>query len=305
MKKGFSGSVSNYHPISLTSVVSRILEHILTRSITVFVLQNNILYDGQHGFLQRRSPCTNLLESLNDWTLNVELGYQTVIVYVDFAKAYDTVSHNKLISKLHLYGIRGSLLLWIKSFFFSERSHQTKVNGIVSDPTELLSDVVQGSGIGPIMFIVFTNDLIDVLEHYGVTCELFADDLKLYLRVNNPCDIVNLQLALDAYADWEKCWQLSVSPSKCCVMCISAGEDSRVGNSPCLHISDTQLPVVNSNLDLGITIANDLSPCDHTKNIVAKAHMRANAIHRCFVSKDKNGIFYALIPRLCKTNSGI
>ena len=117
MKKGFSGSVSNYYPISLTSVVSKILEHILTRSITVFLLQNNILSDGQHGFLQRRFTCTNLLESLNDWTLNVELGYQTVIVYVDFAKAYDIVSHNKLISKLHLCGIRGSLLLWIKSFF--------------------------------------------------------------------------------------------------------------------------------------------------------------------------------------------
>ena len=102
------------------------------------------------------------------------------------------------------------------------------------------SGVVQDIGIGLIMFIVFINDLIDVLEHYGVTCKLFADYLKLCSRVSNPCDIVNLQLALDALADWEKCWQLSVSPSKCCVMCISAGNDSRVGNSPCLHISDTQ-----------------------------------------------------------------
>jgi len=76
-----------------------------------------------------------------------------------------------------LCGIRGSLSLWI--IFFSERSHQTKVNGIVLDPTELLSGVVEGSGIDPIMFIVFTNDLIDVLERYGVTCKLFADDLKL------------------------------------------------------------------------------------------------------------------------------
>ena len=72
----------------------------------------------------------------------------------------------------------------------------------MSDPTELLSGVVQGSGIGPIMFIVFINDLIDVLERYGAICKLFADDLKLYLRVSNPCDIVNLQLALDALADW-------------------------------------------------------------------------------------------------------
>ena len=72
----------------------------------------------------------------------------------------------------------------------------------MSDPTELLSDVVQGSGIGPIMFIVFINDLIDVLERYDITCKLYADDLKLYLRVSNQCDIANLQLALDGLADW-------------------------------------------------------------------------------------------------------
>ena len=90
----------------------------------------------------------------------------------------------------------------------------------------------------------------------------------------------------------------------CCIICISPGKDSRVGNSPCLHISNTQLTVVNSNLDLGIIIANDLSPYDHIKNIVAKAHISANAIHRCFVSKDKWSLFMRL-PRLCKTNSGI
>ena len=82
----------------------------------------------------------------------------------------------------------------------------------MSDFTDLISGIVQGSGIGPILFIIFINDLIAALERYGVYCKLFADDLKLYLRVVDSCDINKLQLALDALVDWEKSWQLSVSP---------------------------------------------------------------------------------------------
>jgi len=294
LKKGFAGSVSNYRPISLTSVVSKLMERVITVKITDFLLQNNLLSDNQHGFLRHRSTCTNLLQCMNDWSLNIELGCQTVVVYVDFAKAFDTVCHSKLMYKLYSCGIRGSLLSWIKNFF-SGRSHQTKVNGTLSDFTDLISGIVQGSGIGPILFIIFINDLIAALERYGVYCKLFADDLKLYLRVVDSCDINKLQLALDALVDWEKSWQLSVSPSKCCVLCIYVGKDSSALASPCLSIGDIQLPVVCSTLDLGVTITSDLTPRMHVKNIVAKAHMRANAIHRCFVSKDRSSLLRAFL----------
>ena len=149
LKKGFADSVSNYRPISLTSVISKILERIVTGKITDFLLQNNILSDRQHGFLRHRSNCTNMLECMNDWSLNVELGYQTVVIYIDFAKAFDTVCHSKLMHKLYSCGIRGTLLSWIKCFF-SNRSHQTKVNGSLSYLANLVSGVVQGSGIGPV-----------------------------------------------------------------------------------------------------------------------------------------------------------
>jgi len=138
------------------------------------------------------------------------LGCNTVIIYIDFAKAFDTVSHNKLMCKLYSYGIRGQLLLWLQRFF-SNRTHQTKVGDSVSELTDLISGVVQGSGIGPIMFISFINDLITALEKHDVTAKLFADDLKLYLRVTDACDLSRLQSALSALEDWERLWQLSVS----------------------------------------------------------------------------------------------
>ena len=88
--------------------------------------------------------------------------------------------------KLYSYGIRGQLLLWLQHFFLN-RTHQTKVGDSISELSNLISGVVQGSGIGPIMFVLFINDLIAVLEQHGVTAKLFDDDLKLYLRVTNMC----------------------------------------------------------------------------------------------------------------------
>ena len=124
LKKGFAGSVTNYRPISLTSVISKIMERVISRKITEYLVSNNLLSDAQHGFLKERSTCTNLLECMNDWTLNIDLGCNTVIIYIDFAKAFDMVSHNKLMCKLYSYGIRGQLLLWLQRFFLN-RTHQT------------------------------------------------------------------------------------------------------------------------------------------------------------------------------------
>ena len=100
------------------------------------------------------------------------MGCNTVIIYIDFAKAFDTVSHNKLMCKLYSYGIRGQLLLWLQRFF-SNRTHQTKVGDSVSELTDLISGVVHGRGIMPITFISFINDLITALEKHGVTAKLF------------------------------------------------------------------------------------------------------------------------------------
>ena len=112
-KKGVIGDMNNYRPISLTFVMSEILERILVSHIFDHLTRNYILHPAQHGFTKRRSTCNNLLESLNDWTLCLQTRQQVAIVYIDFSKAFDVISHRKLLARLHSYGIHGLSLIHI------------------------------------------------------------------------------------------------------------------------------------------------------------------------------------------------
>jgi len=200
-KKGVTSSVSNYKPISLTCVLIKIMERVLSYKLYQYLKKHNVLYAAQHGFVEGRSTCSNLLESLNDWTLNLQSQQQTTVIYIDFSKAFDTVSHDKLLARLHSYGICGSLLLWLKRFF-THRRHQTKVSNLLSDVEDLISGVVQGSGIRPLTFLIYIDELIKVLEQYNIKDKLFADDVKLYVRVLSDVDNATLQCALNAIAEW-------------------------------------------------------------------------------------------------------
>jgi len=116
-------------------------------------------------FLEKSVYC------FNDWTLTVLSKEQHVIVYIDFRKAFDVVSHPKLFARLNSYGIGGTVLTWLKHFF-SGRMHQTRVENVLSNIVMLYSGVVQGSGIGPLTFLVYINELIDVLERHNVKVKL-------------------------------------------------------------------------------------------------------------------------------------
>jgi len=118
-----------------------------------------------------------VLECVNDWTLCLQSQQQ--VVYIDFNKAFDVVSHKKLFSKLYMYGIHGALLTWLQNFF-TGRTHRTKLGGHVSDIAQLISGVVQGGGIRPFMFLMYVNESIDISVKIGVKVEMFADDFKMY-----------------------------------------------------------------------------------------------------------------------------
>ena len=256
------------------------MERIITNKILNHLYLNNILCSAQHGFLRRRSTSTNLLECFNDWTVSVQSRQQVAIVYIDFAKAFDVVSHEKLFARLYAYGVRGAVLLWIKNFF-SSRTHQTKVGSFLSDTAALISGVVQGSGIGPLMFLVYINELAIILDRYGIKVKLFADDVKLYLQIVNDVHVLQLQQAVDALVAWAKEWQLSISVNKCCVLNVG-----KVTYDTYFSIDGIALPIVDSVRDLGVTVSRDLSPSLHINNIVAKAHKRTAAIYRAFRSRN-------------------
>ena len=125
--------------------------------------------------------------------------------YVDFSKAFDCASHNKLFARLASYGIKGNLLRWLCEFF-SERIHQIRVGTAVSPPAELLSGVIQLSGIGPLMVLVFVNELAEILHRTSIKVKLFADDIKVYVRIVSNHAVYKLQNTLDILASWAQTW---------------------------------------------------------------------------------------------------
>ena len=142
-KKGAVSDASNYRPISLTCVASKIMERIISRQIFDHLVVNNILNAEQYGFFRCKSTCTNLLETLNDWTFSVQFKNSVSVVYIDFSKAFDSVTHSKLFAKLTACGVSGCLLHWVENFMCN-RSPQTRVGMSLSVVAELISGIVQG-----------------------------------------------------------------------------------------------------------------------------------------------------------------
>jgi len=274
----------------------------LSTKIIDHLLLNNLLSNEQRGFIKKRSTCANLLECFNDWSLNIEFGFQTDVVYIDFAKAFDSVglSHQKLLIKLREYGIRGKLLSWLSNFF-SRRTHQTRMNNILSDVIASSVELFRVAVLA-LYSVIFIDDLIEALQQFGVTVKLFADDLKLYLRVLNSNDVNLLQRALDALVDWENTWQLSMSVNKCSVLSIG----KRTETLSSLNVHGHLLPINKNSVDLGVTVSDDLKPRIHINVIAGKAHQRANAILRSFVSKNINMLkrgFLVYVRPLLEYNS--
>ena len=138
--------MANYRPISLTCVACKLMERVIAKRIYVHLAENNLLSQAEHGFVSGHSTCTNLVECLNDWTLTVQNKKTVTVAYIDFTRAFDSVSHNKLLAKLYTYGIRGDVLLWLEHYF-DKRTHQTRVGDCLSDEATLISGVVQGMAL--------------------------------------------------------------------------------------------------------------------------------------------------------------
>ena len=152
--------------------------------------KHNILYPLQHGFLDKGSCESQLIEFVNDIAFNMQKGHQNDVVVMDFAKAFDKVAHNRLLYKLPSYGVKGNTLGWIGSFL-SGRSQKVVLEGKSSSSAPVLSGVPQGSVLGPVLFLIYINDLPEYVSNSTVL--LFADDTFLYLTIHNSSDCTILQ----------------------------------------------------------------------------------------------------------------
>jgi len=284
-KKGSSSDPGNYRPISQTSVFCKLMERVIASDITEYLLKNNLLNPHQHGFLAQRSTLTNLLESTNDWSIMIDNKKLQTAIYIDFSKAFDTVSHPKIMAKLKSHGITGDLLSIIEDFLH-DRSQQTRVGSRLSDTIFLTSGIVQGSCLGPLLFLIYINDVCDIFRG-KVTSKLFADDLKLYSTIESELDEDELQICLDDLNKWAETWQLTISIKKCQTLQIGSRALLKCNQLNCkqYHIGSDNIPSVQSVVDLGVTVDKNINFNEHIQKIVRKASTRCYLIRKCFISR--------------------
>ena len=266
---------------ALTCAASKIFERIVRNDIMTFLVENNLISKTQHGFLPKHSTITNLLCTTTAW-FNARHNKESVhICYIDFAKAFDTVSHEKLIFKLSRYGLCDKVLLWIKQFL-SNRCQSVHVDGYDSDSHSVLSGVPQGTVLGPLLFLLYVNDLPDVVKSSEIA--LFADDAKLFINTSDVITSQLLQTDLHNICRWADQWQLKIAVEKCSVLIFGP---STADVLYYLDDPDSPLQIVPDAVDLGITISSEQKFSSHCFKIAKKARMVSSHIFRAFKTRDE------------------
>jgi len=272
-KKGERYQASNYRPVSLTCIASKVMEHCIVSNILDHMEHNSIFYHLQHGFRRNLSTETQLISFVHQLVTDIKDGHQIDAIILDFSKAFDKVCHRLLLHKLEFYGIKGYTNKWI-SAFLSNRSQQVVVNGECSDPMDVLSGVPQGTVIGPVLFLCYINDLPESVQS---EVRLFADDAIMYRKINTNHDTVALQNDLKLLENWEKLWKMSFNASKCETITFTR-KRSPATNTYILH--DTALKCVTSAKYLGITLASNLTWSRHVDATVRKANSALGLVRR-------------------------
>ena len=248
----------NYRPVAITSVPCKTLEKVLVSRLTPYLESNNLLSEHQFGFRSQRSTVDQLILTYDDITKEVDHGQMVDLIFFDFSKAFDTVCHNILIQKLRAIGVSQQLTNWIQQFLVA-RSMQVRVHGTVSCWRPVTSGVPQGSVLGPVLFLVYVNH---VVQRLSCNFKIFADDIKLYisnLPLESTTNIVALQQDIDTLSTTSSSWGLEMNVSKC--VCLRFGPRS-VGNcsdgvSP-YNLNGEVMKFAACHKDLGVRIDRNL-----------------------------------------------
>ena len=295
-KKGKKCLPSNYRPITLTSVVCKILEKLIVKMIQKH-LKSNLLEDlHQHGFTVSKSTITNLIEALNIWTEALSHGLPIDIIYLDYEKAFDKVPHERLILQLNRYGITGDILNWIRDYL-ANRTQKVRVNGHYSISSPVRSGVPQGSVLGPVLFLVFVSDIAPLVNNF---ISLYADDTKLYSYLLDGISTAeSIQDDINTLSSWSLKMQMSFNPDKCVSLHLGKNNPKYNYSLPKIYntfdkVNSTSYTIyfhpmkqVHEEKDLGVTVDSQLNFRKHISQKIAKANSMLFIIKNCFKHLDQ------------------
>lgn len=273
-KSGDKSLVSNYRPISLLCIVSKLFEQIIYDKIIDFISPKLSL--SQFGFLRGKSTNQQLLSLLNIVHNNLDHRSSTDVIYLDIKKAFDSVSHSKLLYKLWSFGITGRLWSWFQAYL-SNRSQMVVINGAQSGILPVTSGVPQGSVLGPLLFLIFINDLPQSLV--SVVPLIFADDTKCIQSVYSSFDEASLQKDLNSLHAWSENNMLCFNTLKSYHMRFPSSPESVL-----YYLNNQAITTRDQVRDLGVWFSNDLSWSKHISHITSKAYQSLYLIRRSFNS---------------------
>ena len=273
-KSGSKTLVNNYRPISLLCIISKVLERIIYNRIMNFTM--NTFTPFQFGFLPKRSTLQQLIlftERLLDGKNNKN---DVDVIYMDFKKAFDSVSHNALLSKLQALGISGRLWAWLETYL-KTRIQCVRIGNDYSDFCKVLSGVPQGSILGPLLFGIFINDLPSSVVHS--IPYLYADDTKCLNAICSSADTVNLQSDLDRVSSWSLRWKLLFNENKFVHIRFSSTYSI---NTATYKINNREIDRRMHHKDLGIIYSYNLTWSEHYDHIIVKAYNTLGLLRRTF-----------------------
>lgn len=288
-KRSSRSNPSNYRPVSLLSILSKVMEGIINRQLMTFFERNNVIPDSQYGFRSGRGTADVLTALQSEWVQAVASGGCAQVIAVDIAGAFDRVSHIGILHKAKAAGIDGSLLTWLADYLHHRRL-KVVVGGQSSQARRIFAGVPQGSILGPTLFLLYVGD-IDRCLTPGTKLSSFADDTTLYSIVRSitalPESARGLQAALSNLHEWGQRWRVRFEPAKSQRLVLS-NHRKRLP-TPDISFGNTPVPEAEQLKLLGVTFDSSLSFRQHIHNMAVRGNQRLSFLRRAAKVLDYEG----------------